>query len=156
MTDDVTRTYVRDALEALQKTTTDRADYLRRIEAEGHRIINIDASGDPEQLCPWQITDWRTGEVLASGDSSTIDWEAALKSLDPDGIWRSLDDISDSMYEDVEAQYAVNPQIPYSLSEVLDEWVRAGGTDEEVAQWSGWSVEAVQRARLDERHTPQD
>lgn len=156
MTDDVTRTYVRDALEALQATTAARAAYIRAIEADGHRIIDIDASGDPEQMCPWQIADWRTGEVLASGDSSTIDWGAALKSLDPDGTWRSMDDISDAMYLNVEGLYAVNPHIPFSLSEVLDEWVRADGTDEEIAEWSGWSVEAVHRARLDERHTPED
>lgn len=137
-TDTAVRDYVHALLrqhrldeEALQET-------IRTLEAAGRRIISGGQTGEDS----WQITDWRSGAVLASGSDGIDGYGAAGNRLDPDGKWLHIDHVDD----DPTSVESVG--IPASLADALQDWLGSTATtDEDVAQFVGWSVEDVARHR---------
>lgn len=93
-------------------------------------------------LPTWEITDWRTGELIKGGTGSYEAYDAAAVQLAPDGKWIHIDNVGDELTE-VEAA-----GVPASLANALQDWLGSAGTpDEDVAAFVGWSVEEVARHR---------
>lgn len=135
------RTHVRKVLRAVAAYNAAEAARIKEIEDQGHRIV--DGGGEAEGF--WDITDWRTGEVLASGSKGYDEYSAAIERLDPDGQWVHIDRIhGDELWDG----YDISPTdgIPSSLAVALVDWVENGGTpNEEIAQVAGWSDDEVEQ-----------
>lgn len=141
--DTVVRDYVRALLRQRLADEQARQDRIRALEKDGHRLVDGGQTGrtDDDQAT-WEITDWRTGDVLVSGTGDDSTYDAAAMRLDPDGKWLHIDNVEDDGTE-------VEPVgIPASLANALQDWLGVTSTpDEDVAEFVGWSVEEVARHR---------
>ncbi|MFG2540641.1 hypothetical protein ACGFU4_35925 [Streptomyces sp. NPDC048511] len=141
-TDTAVHDYVRAHLRCRLADEQARLDRVCALEAAGHRMVDGGQTGRTEDgQAAWEITDWRTGELLASGvGDDAYDSEGAR--LDPDGKWMHIDNVEEDLTE------AEPVGIPASLADALQDWVGSSGTsDEDVASFVGWSVEEVVRHR---------
>lgn len=137
-TDTVVRDYVRALLRQNRADEEVRQERIRALEAAGHRIVSGGQTGQES----WEITDWRTGNLLANGSGDYSDYDAAAMRLDPDGKWLHIDNI------DADPTVVEPVGIPASLADALQDWLGLIATpDEDVAQFVGWSVEDVARHR---------
>lgn len=137
-TDTTVRDYVQALLRQYQADEEARQERIRALEAEGHRIVNGGQTGHDT----WEITDWRTGELLAHGTGDHRAYDDAATRLDPDGKWLHVDNL-DADPVDVEPV-----GIPASLADALQDWLGSAGTpDEDVAEFVGWSVQDIARHR---------
>lgn len=141
-TDTAVRDYLREHLRCRRVDEDVRRVRIRGAEATGYRLIDGGQTGrTADDQSTWEITDWRTGELLASGiGDDTYDTEAAR--LDPAGKWLHIDAIDTDLTE-------VDPAgIPASLASALQDWIGSASTsDEDIAGFVGWSVEEVARHR---------
>lgn len=136
--DDSVRNYVQALLRQHRSDEDARQERIRALEAAGRRMVNGGQTGEDE----WEITDWRTGETLASGTGGLDAYGEAGQRLDPNGTWLHIDNL-DTGLADVEPI-----GIPASLADALQDWLGMASTpDEDVAQFVGWSVEDVARHR---------
>ena len=134
MTDDA-RSYTLRCLEAMERHANRREEAIRKLEEDGYRIIDggqTSADGD------WEITDWRTDEVLASGPRGYKEYERAVSDLGQ--VWH-IDQLPHPELEDVDPG-----DLPESLADALRDWVE-GAPVEEVAAWTGWPVDKIERCR---------
>jgi hypothetical protein len=139
-TDTAVRDYVRALLRQYRSDDEARQEHIRSLEKAGHRIVDGGQTGHDE----WEITDWRTGETLASGTGGLDAYGEAGKRLDPDDKWLHIDNID----ADTEATSVEPVGIPASLADALQDWLGLAATsDEDVAAFVGWSVEEVARHR---------
>jgi hypothetical protein len=137
-TDTAVRNYVQALLRQYRSDEDTRQERVHAMETAGHRIVNGGQTSQDE----WEITDWRTGETLASGADGMNGYDAAASRLDPDGTWLHIDTL-DTEYTKVEPV-----GIPASLADALEDWLGSASTpDEDVAEFVGWSVEDVARHR---------
>jgi hypothetical protein len=137
-TDTAVREYVRALLRQYRAEEDARLERIRAFEAEGRRIVNGGQTGQNT----WDITDWRTGDLIIEGTGDHRAYDEAAERLDPDGKWLHVDNI-DTESADVEPV-----GIPASLANALQDWLGSAGTsDEDVAQFVGWPVEEVGRHR---------
>jgi hypothetical protein len=146
VSEDLVSAHVRKILEARLLDSDATAARIAEVEARGGRIVDGGQGPyDENGTAPWEVTDWRTGELLASGrsaDPDDADGEAA--ALDPGDTWHHIDGVS----METEPTEVVAEGIPASLGAILDEWVSyASTTDEEIAGFVGWPVEKVRRCR---------
>ncbi|WP_331759600.1 hypothetical protein [Streptomyces anulatus] len=134
---DLIRAYIRALLERNLALEQDRQERIRTYEQSGHRIVSggqIGLADDGQST--WEYTDWRTGEVIASGCGST-------EHLDPEGEWIHIDYMPDDDGDDVETG-----GVPESLAENLRDWLGTTTTpDEDVAFLAGWPLDVVRRYR---------
>lgn len=138
-TDTAVREYVQALLRIRLVDEQARQERIRGLEKTGHRIVNggQTSSGSDDQQT-WEITDWRTEDLLASGTGSYEAYDAAVRRLDPAGKWVHVDTVDEDPTEPAPAG------IPTSLADALQDWVGTTSTpDEEVAEFVGWSVEEV-------------
>jgi hypothetical protein len=137
-TDAKVRDYVQALLRQYRADEDARQERIRVLEAEGRRII----SGGQTGHGTWEITDWRTGDLIVSGTGDHHDYDVAAGKLDPDGKWLHIDNV------DAEPVSVEPVGIPASLADALQDWLGSTGTaDEDVAEFVGWSVEDVARHR---------
>lgn len=136
--DTAVRDYVQALLRRSRADEETRQERIRALEAAGRLIVDGGQTGQDE----WEITDWRTGETLASGTGGPEAYGEAGQRLDPDGTWLHIDNL-DTDPVDVEPV-----GIPASLADALQDWLGSTATsDEDVAQFVGWSVDEVARHR---------
>jgi acetate kinase len=76
---DIVKHHLRRVLEASLNVADDEQDRAEKLERTGHRIV----SGGQVSRDRWEITDWRTGEMIAQSDGGIDEYEAALDRLDP-------------------------------------------------------------------------
>lgn len=139
--DSAVRDYVQALLRQYRSDEDARQERIRGLEAAGRRIVDGGQTGQDE----WEITDWRSGETLASGTGGPDAYGEAAQRLDPDGTWLHVDNL-DTEPADVEPV-----GIPASLADALQDWLGLASTpDEDVAQFVGWSVEYVARCRQED------
>lgn len=132
------RDYVRALLHQYRADEGARQERIRALEADGRRIVDGGQTGQDS----WEITDWRTGDLLALGTGGIVDYDAASTRLDPDGEWLHIDRV------DVDPVDVEPVGFPASLADALQDWLGLVTTpDEDVAQFIGWSVEEVARHR---------
>lgn len=136
--DTAVRDYVRALLRQYRADEDTRLERIRALEAEGRRIIEGGQTG-PDQ---WEIRDWRSGETLATGSGGIDAYDATSARLDPNGTWLHIENVPSDLT-------SVPPAgIPASLADALQDWLGSAGTsDEDVAEFVGWSVEDVARHR---------
>jgi len=149
VSEDLVSAHVRKILEAWLLDSADTAARVAEVEARGHRIVSggQTSSYDEDGTTSWEVTDWRTGELLASGRSTGPDgMDEAVAALDPGNTWYYIDGIT----MDTEPTEVAAEGIPASLGAALDEWVSyASTTDEDIAEFVGWPVDKVRRYRGD-------
>lgn len=137
-TDTAVRDYVQTLLRQYRSDEDVRQEIIGAREAEGRRIISGGQTG-PDA---WEITDWRTGDLIVSGTGGIRSYDEAAVQLDPDGKWLHIDSLH------TEPGSVTPDQLPVSLADALQDWLGSAGTsDEDVAQFVGWSVEEVSRHR---------
>ena len=137
--------YVRSLLRQNLADEQARQGRIQDSEKSGRRIINGGQTGRSEDgSATWEITDWRTGELIESGTGDYEAFRAALERLDPDESWIHIGNLSDM--DTTEAE--VPTGIPDSLAQALQDWLSsAATTDEDVAQFVGWPVDEVNKHR---------
>jgi hypothetical protein len=141
VSDTAVRDYVQALLRQYRADDEVRQERIRALEAEGRRIVGGGQTGQDT----WEVTDWRTGDLLARGTGDHHHYDYAADRLDPDGKWIHIDNI-DTDPGDVEPI-----GIPDSLAGALQDWLGSAGTpDEDVAELVGWNVEAVARHRQED------
>ncbi len=147
---DPTRKFVQAVLEACKLDAIARSTRVQEAEAAGQRIVNGGQTGsynDATGGAPWEITDWRTGSVLASGTGDLAEEEAAMARIDADGTFIHID----ALWEDIEPAHVTSDELPPSLADALEEWVQSTGTpDEDIAEWAGWPLDQVRLARAEQ------
>jgi hypothetical protein len=110
-----------------------REESIRKLEADGYRIVNGGGTGADA----WEITNWRTGELLARGSGGHEEYERAVGGLGR--VWH-IDQVVHE-FEDVDPG-----DLPESLADALRDWVE-GAPVEDVAAWTGWPVDKIERCR---------
>ncbi|MFE5842105.1 hypothetical protein ACFQ7N_10705 [Streptomyces niveus] len=140
-------TDIRDCVQAmLRQNLADeqaRQERISSYEKNGRRVVNGGQTGESS----WEITDWRTGDVLATGTGGYDAYDDAARRLDPGGRWIHVDHF-DVDFEDEEDEPEYAPGVPASLAEALREWLDLNSTpNEDVAVVAGWSAEEVDRHR---------
>lgn len=144
MTQDRLAAHVHRCLEVIHTYRTHANAVVAKIdtlEAAGIQVIDGDqgASGDA-----WEITDWRTGGLIASGSGGHDGWGKILRELDPCGSWVHVDWLIDQI-----PAIKIHPdRIPQSLADAIETWVESSETpDEDIAEIAGWPVEKVREHR---------
>lgn len=136
---DAVREHAQRILEAQGRIDRARDDRAAEIERRGRRIITGGQVADG-----WEITDWRTGELIARGDDGIDGYDATAARLDPNNTWYH----ADRLYDDEPFPEVATPGIPPSLGAAIDEWIGQMQTlDEEIAEFVGWPVEKVREHR---------
>jgi hypothetical protein len=144
LTEDLTRECARQALLAHRAWLDAEDRAVEQLELAGRRIVcgGQTSSPDKDGNSDWEITDWRTGQVLASGHGTHEDYFAATEKLDPDGRFVHRDHVG----EDVPLpRVPVIDGLPASLAEKTAEWAMDIASAEELAAWTGWPVAEVRR-----------
>jgi hypothetical protein len=116
--------YVRAVIECNDEYAAAERAEIARLEAEGYRLVSGgQALGDETGELVWQVTDYRTGEVLASGTTEK-EYKAASEALEAQQPGYHID----HLLEDSQAQenWLAGPDVPAGipapLAEALAEW----------------------------------
>lgn len=131
--------YIRALLTQLHADAQARQSRIEALENTGHRII------DGGRIYPagWEVIDWRTREVIASGDGDIDAYNKAVAGIDGSDRWVHIDRIDDEDSPTVPAG-----GIPESLADALQDWLSMASTsDQDVAAVIGWSVDEVAQHR---------
>lgn len=142
---DAVRDHVRKILETIAAENAAEDNRIAYLEEGGHRIVDGGQTGDydDDNECDWEITDWRTGGVLAAGHGPAEDYGTAWDRLDPDGKFFHIDRVND-----MPMAVPATPGVPPTLAEVLEQWVETSNTpSEELAEVAEWTVERVEESR---------
>lgn len=130
MTDDLLRTHIRAILQAEEDYDKHKEDLLSSYEAKGHRIISGGQTGHDT----WDITDYRTGQIIAEGGGGLEGYGDALSSDQAEREnWVHIDPITEDLY----MSEPVTEGLPESLCEALSHWVREQADDEDIAMVLG-------------------
>lgn len=145
--DQDTDSLVRQHAAAVLQHWTNRHAQLEQIlsglEAKGKRIVD----GGQLDADAWQVTDHRTGAVLASGTGGHAELTALLNSARA-ADWEWANDYIDDVYGTGEK--VLTPGLPESLCTAIAEWIEQPAlSHEELAAFVGWPVERVKAARDD-------
>lgn len=140
---DPVREHVRRVLEASLSHTQACLQRVEDLERAGYRIVG----GGQTDTDTWEVTDWHTDQILVEGGGGLDGYDAATehrRRLHPDEKWFHCDHLgNDELPAEVET-----PGVPLSLGECLTDWVEGlHTTDEEIADFVGWSVEKVRQAQ---------
>ncbi len=137
---DIVREHIGRVLEAQLAAEDVRLQRAEDLERAGHRIV----SGGQVSRDGWEITDWRTGELIAEGNDGLAGYDAATDRLDPENMWFHVDRLDD----DEPLPDVTTPGMPPSLGSAIEDWIGQSSTpDEEIAEFIGWSVEKVREHR---------
>jgi hypothetical protein len=115
---DVIREYVRAVLQATRAAEQAEQDEIARIEAAGFRLVE----GGQVTEDRWEITDYRTGEILAEGADGPDEYFEAANLLDKDTKIYYIGSIDSEVYSRFPVPLPPE-EIPTSLAEALAIWV---------------------------------
>lgn len=137
---DEIKAYVRDVLSHIGAGQAAEEVARTRLEAEGYRIIN---GGSVNSSGAWEITDDRSGKVLASGTEGLAEYERAAEALNSEHpIWHRDKILSDRDYQEYAESPSPPPSIPDSLARVLDEW--ADSHQDEAWEWASNGLDRLE------------
>jgi hypothetical protein len=139
---DAVRTHVRKILRAHDAYHAGIAARAREIEAKGMRLVEGGQTGgyDEQGNAPWEITDWRRGVLLASGNRLEA-YEQAMETAADGEVWCDIEAVHD---EDSLSEAEPTDGVPGGLAEALEAWVDGSPDLEEIAGFVGWSLEEVE------------
>ncbi|MEW1583155.1 hypothetical protein AB0407_34475 [Streptomyces microflavus] len=149
MSDELVKTHVRKWLAANVAVQTSFRTKVRDLEASGLLIVDGSqiSSYDKDNRADWEIRDWRTGKVLASGHSTFDGMNEVLAQVDPDQRFRFLDRLSE---ETELPDPGATDGLPESLAEALVQWLEEKADVAEVAEWLGEPAEVIDRQMRNE------
>lgn len=149
MSDDLVKVHVRKWLAANVTVQESFREKIRELEASGLRIVDGGQTGSygEDGRAEWEVTDWRTGDVVTSGRDTYEGFADALAQLDPDDRLVFLDRLSE---ETELPQVESTVGLPESLCDALVEWLEEKADAEEVAEWLGEPVEVIERQMRNE------
>lgn len=102
-----------------QKTAT-----IAKLEAEGCRIV----TGGETLDGGWEITDWRTQEIISSGQGDPDEYDREVERLDPDDRWQHIDNIEAELPYALRLDLIPDP-LPFSLGNTLVDWIENNEDD---------------------------
>jgi len=129
--------YIRAVLAQAEAGNVAVEERARELEASGHRIISgvRTTPYDYDGKCGWEITDWRSGEILAKGHSTVEDHGEAIDRLQREfsAVFYHEDPMGDEV--DQQGGYLNHPEttLPVGLAESLQTWVWEH--EDEVRAW---------------------
>jgi hypothetical protein len=115
---DVIREYIRAVLDTTAQAEKAEDDEIARIEAEGFRLVD----GGQVTEDRWEISDFRSGEILAEGDGGPDEYFEAANALDGDAKIYYVGAIA----SEIHSRFPVPEPpagLPESLAEALAAWV---------------------------------
>lgn len=124
MVDNLVQQHIRAAIEAEKDYTRRKEALMSEYEAKGHRII----SGTQEADGEWEVTDYRTDDIIAAGDGGLEGYDEVAH--DHGQMWVHIDPIIESL----DITDPITEGLPESLCEQLTDWVRERATDEDIDQ----------------------
>lgn len=131
--------HVRRCLEAMRDYHTAMNARINQAMRDGKIISGGQLNGDD-----WEITDWHTGDLIASGSTGIGGWNETVHRLDPDETWIHID----CLFDQVPVAEVRAERIPQSLGDAIEAWVESSETtDEDIAEIAGWPVEKVREHR---------
>lgn len=138
---DLIKEHVRRVLEDSRTQNAVLLAAVAELEAEGRRIVG---GGQTSGEGDWDITDWRTGKLIAAGRGLEADG-LTCRALDPKGTWIHIDHVRDQGDDAEEGSpYVLTDGVPQSLGNAVEDWVLGLNTSyEEIADWVGWKVDDV-------------
>jgi hypothetical protein len=96
----------------------------RAKEAEGYRIVEGGQTGPHvDGLAPWELTEWRSGEVIAAG-SGLESFQGTFET----GRWWHVD----SLAYDLPSPVPESLGLPPGLARALEEWASSDPVEAEV------------------------
>lgn len=136
---DAVREHVRRVLEAMGDVSDKKEARAQELERAGYRLVGGGQTG----FDTWEITDWRTGDIIAEGDNGPHGYNEANDRLDPDERFYH----ADHLYEGFPPVEIITPGVPKSLGRaILEDWIERLNTPaEEIAEFVGWPVEKVRQ-----------
>ncbi|MEU2573603.1 hypothetical protein ACIP3B_24625 [Streptomyces anulatus] len=149
MSDEPVKAHVRKWLAANVAVQESFQTKVRDLEASGLLIVDGGQIGsyDEDDRADWEVRDWRTGEVLASGHSTFDGMDEVLAQVDPEQRFRFLDRLSE---ETELSDPGATDGLPKSLAEALVQWLEEKADSDEVAEWLGEPVEVIDRQMRNE------
>lgn len=137
------KTYAVKVLAAIGADIAALEAEMARLESEGYRIVDGGQTGDYDDrsFCTWEITDCRTGAILASGSDGYKGYKAASDK----GNYYHVDHID---HVTGTGQLECEEGFAGKLTNALLEWMEDPNTsDEAIAELVGQPVEVVYRTR---------
>lgn len=133
---DLIRDHVRAVLEGDRRRDEALSAEIDRLHAAGHRVVSSGQDG-PDS---WTIMDWETRKVIARGTGGYAAYSAKVNELDPNGRFVEYDNLR----EDIPWEPVETDDLPSVIGNAFQEWIdNPATTNEEIAEWAGWSVEKV-------------
>ena len=121
---DAIRNHVAAVIEANEDFDEELARRARAKESEGFRIVDGGQTGPHvEGLAPWELTDWRTGEVIATGTGLE-----SFQAMFDEERWWHVDSLN---YEPV-MPASVPGGLPPGLARALANWAAADPVEAEI------------------------
>lgn len=121
---DLIRQHIRAIIQFEEEHDQRHEDLLKDYEAKGHRIV----SGGQTDHHSWEVTDYRTGELIIKGDNGL---DGYSRAADEHGeMWAHIDPITEHLFDIPDP---VTPGLPESLCEALTQWVREGASGNDIA-----------------------
>lgn len=115
--------YVTNVLAEIDSYETRIDAAIAKAEQEGARIIRGAQTAEG-----WQITDWRTGDLLASGHGGFEGYGLVVDQLDPDHSWLHVARVRERV--ECQTEEVVPPRLlPATLAECLLEWAENHGDE---------------------------
>lgn len=110
--------HIRAVDQASQNDYAARERKVDELVASGKRIIDGGQTSSyyDDGTCDWEVTAWKTDEVVLSGRSDIAGYDKAVQEADPDGTWFHIDNIELPLSDTVTAG------LPESLQTALRDW----------------------------------
>lgn len=121
MTEPLIHQHIRAAVAYEARYEERKQAYIRGYEEEGRRIVSGGQTGDTS----WEVTDYRTGELLARGDGG---YEEYSKRVDEIGRhWLDISHLLEEIYEDGPP---ATEGLPEKLCDAIADWAETATPEE--------------------------
>lgn len=118
------RKHIAAVIQADETFEVDLARKAREKEREGYRIVGGGQTGPHVKgLAPWELTDWRTGEVIATGHGL----ESFQETFERRPWWHI-----DSVTYDLVSPVPESVAIPTGLARALSQWASSDPVEAEL------------------------
>lgn len=131
MSEDLLRKHIAAVLQAEEDYEKRKEQILTDYETKGHRIVDGGQTG-PDT---WEVTDYRTGELIVEGAGGLAGYDEATSSEQAEREkWVHIDPITEHLAEDDDP---ITEGLPESLCQALAEWVRDQAAPEDIDELMG-------------------